>query len=85
MPKGRAFGKAGDRIPGSRLLRDYCKRCDEPIRVNEVFREWYDINHGKMRMRVDNYCENCGAYHKKDGWKYLTPAQKMGNKKIWSG
>lgn len=34
----------GSRIPGSQYLRDYCSRCGEPMRVEEV---------------GANYCEDC--------------------------
>lgn len=30
------YGPSGSRIPGSRLLRDYCIRCCQPIRVTDA-------------------------------------------------
>ena len=76
------FGRVGDRVPNSCLLRDYCRRCGTPIRVSEVTRDTYDINNDPVRLRIENLCENCGAFRKNNGWTYLTPAQKHGNKKI---
>jgi hypothetical protein len=36
----------GAAIPGSRLLRDYCTKCHEPIRVQSI--------------RESNSCHDCG-------------------------
>lgn len=30
--------RRGDRIPGSKLLRDFCAACEEPIRVSAIGR-----------------------------------------------
>ena len=32
-PKIETYGQIGSPIPGSRLVRDYCATCGEPIRV----------------------------------------------------
>jgi len=39
--------KRGDRIPGSRYFRDFCKRCETPMRV------------GEAGLRIGVCCEDC--------------------------
>jgi len=45
------FGAPGSEIQGSRFIRDYCARCDDPLRVRGL----YD----GQDNRVNHYCESC--------------------------
>ena len=51
--------KRGDPIPGSRLVRDFCAKCKEPIRVNES--DLFFDENGKLITTIDNpnYCQDC--------------------------
>lgn len=54
--------KRGDPIPGSLLVRDFCKGCGEPIRVNESdLTAGFFTEEGKLVTIVDkaNFCEKC--------------------------
>ena len=37
----------GTQIPGSKYYRDYCTRCEEPLRI------------AYSRLDLTNYCERC--------------------------
>lgn len=46
----------GDRIPGSRLVRDYCCRCQEPMRVEPSMT--YGVHECLDCVRVEHPGEN---------------------------
>jgi ferredoxin len=50
----KSMEKVGERIKGSKFLRDFCTRCGEPIRVASV-----ENIHNGVSHRVDNYCTDC--------------------------
>lgn len=51
-PHNRAqYGPPGEKIPGSQWIRDYCARCNEPLRVRGLYCE--------DGSRFDHYCEQC--------------------------
>lgn len=56
--------KRGERIAGSRLFRDFCAGCREPIRVAQVFSKVGPIG---------NYCEVCKPPHDPHGTAQPTP------------
>ena len=53
MVEGRL--ERGEAIPGSRLYRDYCARCTEPIRVpaDKI------LIYGRVNEEAVNYCIGC--------------------------
>lgn len=50
------YGRPGDPIPGSQLLRSYCRSCAEPIRV---------VDHTMPQDCVD--CRKVGIAHPTQG------------------
>lgn len=51
--------KAGERIKGSKFVRDFCARCGEPIRVITIFDEKVVATLGEREARIQNFCNDC--------------------------
>lgn len=66
---------AGYSIPGSRLFRAYCSRCQQPMRVNPG--EVKDRN-GEL---IEHWCESCAPHRESDLSEHLTPRQRHGLKR----
>ncbi len=65
-PSNRArYGPPGEEIPGSLWIRDYCARCQTPLRVRGLY-----LN----GVRFDHYCERCDPDPPK--YQALSPHQE---------
>lgn len=61
-----AYGKRGDPIPGTHLVRDYCGHCGEAIRV--VF----------VEPDRRNYCLDCDGHQRAGRLDYTPEGQRVG-------
>lgn len=57
--------RAGERIQGSKFVRDFCARCGEPIRVATIFDEKVPDR------RIENYCNDCDPRPPDEVYEYL--------------
>lgn len=64
------FEFIGDPIPGSRFVRDFCRTCFTPIRVQEIYR--CDGN-----PVLGHECTDCGLKHVRRGNTH-TEGQRAG-------